>query len=132
MKIEAEETQLKRKLPQPMAAKSSPPVKAQRKDVPWRMAVTNPSSSWKSEPTRPVDATETVKTSEKEWYSTVAKKREEGHRSGWMNKMAILLVRVERGDSDEITELLKQSPGLEFMYLMFHFFIKKKPFERAQ
>ena len=108
MKIEPVETQPKRKLPQPSAAKSCPPMKVQRTDMPWRMALSNPSSSWKHEPAEQPEDTGTMKASEKEWYSNAAKKREVGHRSGWMNKMAILLVRVERGDSDEITELLKQ------------------------
>ena len=38
----------------------------------------------------------------------MSKKREEGHRSGWMNCIAILLVILERGDSEEIIKLIEQ------------------------
>ena len=114
--------QVKRKLPLPSAAKSSPPVPPTKKtktEKPWRMTLASSSSASRPEPAGNAEQTSAMNTSEKEWYSSVNKKREEGHRSGWMNKMAILLVRVERGDSDHITELLKQFLDYSKMYFVF-------------
>ena len=83
------------------------------------MTLASSSSASRPEPAGNAEQTSAMNTSEKEWYSSVNKKREEGHRSGWMNKMAILLVRVERGDSDHITELLKQFLDYSKMYVVF-------------
>ena len=74
---------------------------------------------------------------EQKWYSNVAVKREEGHRSGWMNRCGILLARLNRGERDKVKELQKQQLGSYQQHFLFfwsvrYFFFCDKPINSTQ
>ena len=108
----------KRPLPKPLPKKAVPaPSKRMKKET-----GSQPSSSGSqprscgSQPSPSVIATAVEPTEVKkekswcntQWYDDVRKKREEGHASGWMNRRAILIARLQRGEQKEIEELLRQ------------------------